>query len=122
MIRRPPRLTRTTTLFPHTTLFRADVDRRTQGRQGRQVSATEPTKRPALRGPFSLAPSRASGQIPPQAQTGRTIFAIARQFGEHRVPETAIPPPRRVIALSHLEWTTVITQLPPPPFGPPPPP
>src|SRR3546814_3448503 len=41
MIRRPPRSTRTATLFPHTTLFRSDgpdetagADRRTEGQDG----------------------------------------------------------------------------------------
>src|SRR3546814_12484015 len=33
MLRRPPRSTRTDTLFPYTTLFRSDVDRRVEGDQ-----------------------------------------------------------------------------------------
>src|SRR3546814_14469380 len=37
MIRRPPRSTRTDTLFPYTTLFRSDLDRRRSG--DRQVDA-----------------------------------------------------------------------------------
>src|SRR3546814_13534644 len=36
MIRRPPRSTRTDTLFPYTTLFRSVAERRTGGRGGRQ--------------------------------------------------------------------------------------
>src|SRR3546814_1085337 len=36
MIRRPPRSTRTDTLFPYTTLFRSDLDPVTQHRNGRQ--------------------------------------------------------------------------------------
>src|SRR3546814_20509043 len=40
MIRRPPRSTRTDTLFPYTTLFRSDVPRREQGRVGRPKPGT----------------------------------------------------------------------------------
>src|SRR3546814_17315311 len=43
MIRRPPRSTRTDTLFPYTTLFRSQFDRllRTGGSSGRHHRATE---------------------------------------------------------------------------------
>src|SRR3546814_3076865 len=49
MIRRPPRSTRTDTLFPYTTLFRSDGIRRQSGQVG-----SEPTTGPRL----SPAPER----------------------------------------------------------------
>src|SRR3546814_16438376 len=39
MIRRPPRSTRTDTLFPYTTLFRSEVELRTIVREERRVTA-----------------------------------------------------------------------------------
>src|SRR3546814_11680675 len=41
MIRRPPRSTRTATLFPYTTLFRSSVGRRTRGRLQPRSDAVE---------------------------------------------------------------------------------
>src|SRR3546814_3604500 len=40
MIRRPPRSTRTDTLFPYTTLFRSAPDRRSAARSRRRARAT----------------------------------------------------------------------------------
>src|SRR3546814_2522479 len=40
MIRRPPRSTRTDTLFPYTTLFRSAWQSRRRGRQGLALSST----------------------------------------------------------------------------------
>src|SRR3546814_6668163 len=59
MIRRPPRSTRTDTLFPYTTLFRSDraADRRTTplgasgGRHGRRTVCPSFLRRPSLRRP-----------------------------------------------------------------------
>src|SRR3546814_6282062 len=48
MIRRPPRSTRTDTLFPYTTLFRA-AGYRQAGAAGRSLPPTAATRRPALR-------------------------------------------------------------------------
>src|SRR3546814_19759620 len=41
MIRRPPRSTRTDTLFPYTTLFRSEIDNRAGESAGHGVSARE---------------------------------------------------------------------------------
>src|SRR3546814_16422671 len=41
MIRRPPRSTRTDTLFPYTTLFRSHPDQRVRGRAGGRVTSGE---------------------------------------------------------------------------------
>src|SRR3546814_16707293 len=42
MIRRPPRLTRTDTLFPYTTLFRSDVACQRSGLVGRRIPLDHP--------------------------------------------------------------------------------
>src|SRR3546814_263786 len=58
MIRRPPRSTRTDTLFPYTTLFRSKPARRAASRQGdRRTQAFRPAARPP--GPTK---GRATGQ------------------------------------------------------------
>src|SRR3546814_13566078 len=49
MIRRPPRSTRTDTLFPYTTLFRSDVKSAIQA-QNAQVSAGQLGSQPAAEG------------------------------------------------------------------------
>src|SRR3546814_2855664 len=50
MIRRPPRSTRTDTLFPYTTLFRSGVVRAAGARDDRQVGifAAQPPRHPQL--------------------------------------------------------------------------
>src|SRR3546814_5903898 len=45
MIRRPPRSTRTDTLFPYTTLFRSRVDQQGRGSAGRSSAMTSPGTR-----------------------------------------------------------------------------
>src|SRR3546814_3140615 len=63
MIRRPPRSTRTDTLFPYTTLFRSR--RQGHGRDPpRPRRPPRPLRRPALRAPRRLAPRDASGLLP----------------------------------------------------------
>src|SRR3546814_9612891 len=56
MIRRPPRSTRTDTLFPYTTLFRSDGEAQTQdiGDDGRVERSTEVHAVVAPRGRFRL--------------------------------------------------------------------
>src|SRR3546814_17947672 len=62
MIRRPPRSTRTDTLFPYTTLFRSDADRRPDLRAGPAAGAGRrhgEARRPAgLRGLLAAARGR----------------------------------------------------------------
>src|SRR3546814_13059189 len=48
MIRRPPRSTRTDTLFPYTTLFRSADHGAGTGRHGRYAQPARPAHRPAL--------------------------------------------------------------------------
>src|SRR3546814_13814714 len=67
MIRRPPRSTRTDTLFPYTTLFRSKEDRavetdatdRLQGHSGRRLGIVAQLEEPAL----GLAPRTIFGHI-----------------------------------------------------------
>src|SRR3546814_9812151 len=49
MIRRPPRSTRTDTLFPYTTLFRSRTDRRRGADRERRIQVAETGPRPRLR-------------------------------------------------------------------------
>src|SRR3546814_4493111 len=44
MIRRPPRSTRTDTLFPYTTLFRSPCQRRSQSRQRSEPAGDDPCR------------------------------------------------------------------------------
>src|SRR3546814_12934234 len=61
MIRRPPRSTRTDTLFPYTTLFRSRrIENQTRGRREsrsrmRIGQAVQPTRSPDARGPAERA-------------------------------------------------------------------
>src|SRR3546814_5292436 len=70
MIRRPPRSTRTDTLFPYTTLFRSAVGRgrgQLSTRQGRQIRTPEPGK---------------NGQDPESGAAGHGVFGRARRYGK----------------------------------------
>src|SRR3546814_9063522 len=51
MIRRPPRSTRTDTLFPYTTLFRSDHDSRDRDDQGRDAADRHRHLQPDARDP-----------------------------------------------------------------------
>src|SRR3546814_19471047 len=62
MIRRPPRSTRTDTLFPYTTLFRSARHRRRAGRGGRRVSARDPYLDLALEGVHAIEASAGTGK------------------------------------------------------------
>src|SRR3546814_13571751 len=106
MIRRPPRSTRTDTLFPYTTLFRSDIVRsvamppptlsRTIGRQG-NIRQTVPHGSAAmLRGSHDIETRRAAHQhfrtyFRTRAGTwrgepgaGLSILRMARGFGSAR--------------------------------------
>src|SRR3546814_6878630 len=59
MIRRPPRSTRTDTLFPYTTLFRSHLSRLRRGERTAHLHLsrvrTDPFHRPSARNPQSLS-------------------------------------------------------------------
>src|SRR3546814_3024172 len=59
MIRRPPRSTRTDTLFPYTTLFRSDGEHQTQGQERAQVQVLRPrrSRHAGPAGPWGAVPS-----------------------------------------------------------------
>src|SRR3546814_20686543 len=77
MIRRPPRSTRTATLFPYTTLFRSEVDRTRDG------------------GTFSVRRVTA-------IQHGKVLFFCAASFqereqgAEHQLPMPDVPRPEDI--------------------------
>src|SRR3546814_4426010 len=61
MIRRPPRSTRTDTLFPYTTLFRSDRGRRIHHRGARHPHRVDDADPPARAGHGSCAAARRAG-------------------------------------------------------------
>src|SRR3546814_20504389 len=72
MIRRPPRSTRTDTLFPYTTLFRspragtriAELERRARDRAAAQIASEHVERRPPLeRRNAAVAPADADGEL-----------------------------------------------------------
>src|SRR3546814_7562439 len=72
MIRRPPRSTRTDTLFPYTTLFRspragtriAELERRARDRAAAQIASEHVERRPPLeRRNAAVAPADAEGDL-----------------------------------------------------------
>src|SRR3546814_9458887 len=69
MIRRPPRSTRTDTLFPYTTLFRSPCRQR---RAARGPAPHPPRPRRAA-GPMTPSP----GHLPPEAEGKRVIVKLA---------------------------------------------
>src|SRR3546814_12984686 len=60
MIRRPPRSTRTDTLFPYTTLFRS-AERGERRRGGQGVAGRDSRGRPRLHPPHRAVPGAAEG-------------------------------------------------------------
>src|SRR3546814_6084438 len=94
MIRRPPRSTRTDTLFPYTTLFRSD--RRADGQPDVLVSGRES---PDLRGVGLFAANqKPSGRSPDYVRTTSsplTSTATARSDSPRQGPATQTPPDSR---------------------------
>src|SRR3546814_10477034 len=76
MIRRPPRSTRTDTLFPYTTLFRSRRDRTAAGRD---THAADPRKRDAVGGvvPRKDRPARRRRRDGFRAQISRDVKEAA---------------------------------------------
>src|SRR3546814_15272951 len=85
MIRRPPRSTRTDTLFPYTTLFRAlplRVEKLDAGGRSRLETLAHQCGGAVRR---SLRPGGAGDAQPPGAEAGTRILAVAQGI-EHRLP------------------------------------
>src|SRR3546814_1914578 len=82
MIRRPPRSTRTDTLFPYTTLFRSGVGALLQG--GARAGTARRRARVPRRGPDGAAP-RPSGRVPggQPVRRGAGAGAGGRRSEEH---------------------------------------
>src|SRR3546814_21010293 len=90
MIRRPPRSTRTDTLFPYTTLFRSV--RRSRFRRSQRACGTAPLLLVRVRlddfKQFNLQPRGGTRRNRP---AGLTVLAVAH-FA--RDPQLVVPPPR----------------------------
>src|SRR3546814_4269912 len=78
MIRRPPRSTRTDTLFPYTTLFRSSPMRREPSTSAGSHHGTETTRR----GPGNGAPVTYERPVPAGA-TGNLKEAVKHRSEEH---------------------------------------
>src|SRR3546814_2715426 len=74
MIRRPPRSTRTDTLFPYTTLFRSRMVKTISRMRPGQRSASQPAVNPPtpLPRPISIVPKTSCSDRPPLAATMRS--------------------------------------------------
>src|SRR3546814_14902031 len=87
MIRRPPRSTRTDTLFPYTTLFRSDVERpprrRLQQRPALHLHQPVPLQRKTKRAP---AHCRIFIRLVRLAQIGQRLVATDVERAEHHRP------------------------------------
>src|SRR3546814_3449243 len=101
MIRRPPRSTRTDTLFPYTTLFRSagDAGRRAELREQRRPAAHLPARR-GQRGqhaggipqPRRLAPGRSeehTSELQSLMRISYAVFCLKK-----KTTKTSIYPPR----------------------------
>src|SRR3546814_16896251 len=74
MIRRPPRLTRTVTLFPYTTLFRSGRSRVTAGRGRRGSQSGLETWENRQRHPTSFTnPKNDAARYPLRCRSGRIV-------------------------------------------------
>src|SRR3546814_17925175 len=81
MIRRPPRSTRTDTLFPYTTLFRSKLGRADEARAIQQrLTEIEPDK-PAHRVAFGHN-LRAAGEVEAAIASYRKAATLDYEFGE----------------------------------------
>src|SRR3546814_19872101 len=85
MIRRPPRSTRTDTLFPYTTLFRSDRFRRHPRHQGRELAAHGPPATALLALPAVQPDRPALGPLQPAARGTKGTLRGPRR-PEHRRP------------------------------------
>src|SRR3546814_10271975 len=93
MIRRPPRSTRTDTLFPYTTLFRSGLQRPEQGAADRNAADRTDARQRLARQPHH--PRRVAAQAEGvDARRLRSAIFVARLFGGRH---------GRILALGH-DW------------------
>src|SRR3546814_10001635 len=99
MIRRPPRSTRTDTLFPYTTLFRSGAERRAAALDGRQcraaIAASTPRRR-AVGGGGQLLCARAARAL---LSGNLTVDRYARSADRRHVRVADHPPGHAVPAI-----------------------
>src|SRR3546814_15050304 len=122
MIRRPPRSTRTDTLFPYTTLFRSDDDERVRARRRAKARAGD-------RAGFACCHGRPGRPDPDAAQLAgqrdqvyRAGRANPRRGQAHSRPGVGPPRPCRPHPPRPPPSPPPPPPLPPPPPPPPPPP
>src|SRR3546814_20640001 len=83
MIRRPPRSTRTDTLFPYTTLFRSSVSlilRNGYSREGQRAELATSVRAELVEAPFFFFPRRAARAALRQAQGKREHWCFFSVF------------------------------------------
>src|SRR3546814_7496432 len=112
MIRRPPRSTRTDTLFPYTTLFRSDRGQRAPGRRvARHAEEVEPRldthreRRAVLRVPPRLGGGRRLAALPPGPGLDMPFIDRLLRF-HHPIGEGDIAGVGDQIGREHV-WTPV---------------
>src|SRR3546814_19075082 len=98
MIRRPPRSTRTDTLFPYTTLFRSPGDAGAESRMGGQRGGIEGRDAAPATG-HALLPQEGVGLIPQAAKGGAA--ALRRHHVAVEVPG-GLAGRRGLVAAAHL--------------------
>src|SRR3546814_12216699 len=106
MILRPPRSTRTDTLFPYTTLFRRDRPGRAPRRHPGDCRGEAPRhprqrRRGGRRAPAAACPAR--GRDLPAAPPGPFPPAVAFRCHADDAAPAAAPPERRLAAGHHVD-------------------
>src|SRR3546814_19580279 len=82
MIRRPPRSTRTDTLFPYTTLFRSACSRDCAGRRSQAASGTVPAKGAV---PEPMPDGRSATLVRGLGGVDQVGADVALELGPHRL-------------------------------------
>src|SRR3546814_3081566 len=96
MIRRPPRSTRTDTLFPYTTLFRSDglipVAAGAGGHAGRQSPfALVQEIREWFDGPVALRSEEHTSELQSLMRISYAVFCLKKKNTRHKIPITQYP-------------------------------
>src|SRR3546814_2313003 len=112
MIRRPPRSTRTDTLFPYTTLFRSlqdnlDIGRHEIGDERRQALAVEGAAAQAARAVRLVADHDRSEEHTSELQSimriSYAVFCLKKKTRKNRTNRLTVITNTRPLQITHLE-------------------
>src|SRR3546814_1644796 len=122
MIRRPPRSTRTDTLFPYTTLFRSDCTGRGRGdlhavgrigRVTRKPSGSSYSVSPwtSMANSFSVSPAARSEEHTSELQSlmriSYAVFCLKKKIQTNRTTNTNVSKHNYVRITTHIDNTTI---------------